>query len=64
MRKELEMAQRELREMKERKTSLERECVIYQSQLEVVCFANVSKYCLCTWRDVWEASSTESLKGS
>lgn len=32
---ELEASQKELKELRERKVSLERECVIYQSQLEV-----------------------------
>ena len=31
----LEASQKDLKELKERKASLERECVIYQSQLEV-----------------------------
>ena len=35
MRRELDAALKELRELRERKSSLERECVIYQSQLEV-----------------------------
>lgn len=44
LQKDLEETQRELREMKDRKMSLERECVIYQSQLEVRWFE-------CRW--VW-----------
>ena len=35
LQKALESTQRELRDMKDRKESFERECVIYQSQLEV-----------------------------
>ena len=35
LRRELDVALRELSELRERKSSLERECVIYQSQLEV-----------------------------
>ena len=35
MRKLLEASQKEIQELRERKASLERECVIYQSQLEV-----------------------------
>ena len=35
LKRQLEASQKELKELRERKTSLERECVIYQSQLEV-----------------------------
>ena len=35
MKRELDAALKELKELRERKLSLERECVIYQSQLEV-----------------------------
>ena len=44
LQKDLEETQRELREMKDRKMSLERECVIYQSQLEVRWCE-----CVCGW---------------
>ena len=36
LRRELDAALKELKELRERKSSLERECIIYQSQLEVV----------------------------
>ena len=61
LQKDLEETQRELREMKDRKMSLERECVIYQSQLEVrwVCEGGwvsigygwwvIVHTCSCTW---------------
>ena len=35
LQRELQALQKELKELRERKASLERECVIYQSQLEV-----------------------------
>ena len=35
LKRQLELAGSELKELRERKSSLERECVIYQSQLEV-----------------------------
>ena len=35
LKRELDMSKKELKELRERKSSLERECVIYQSQLEV-----------------------------
>ena len=41
LQKALESTQRELRDMKDRKESFERECVIYQSQLEVY------TWCVC-----------------
>ena len=48
LQKALESTQRELRDMKDRKESFERECVIYQSQLEV--HVHTCAWCVCVWR--------------
>ena len=42
LQKALESTQRELRDMKDRKESFERECVIYQSQLEEYTWCGVN----------------------
>ena len=44
LQKALESTRRELSDMKDRKESFERECVIYQSQLEVC-----KMYIVCVW---------------
>ena len=44
LKRELQASQKELKELRERKASLERECVIYQSQLEVWVALDLSTY--------------------
>ena len=51
LQKALESTQCELSDMKDRKESFERECVIYQSQLEVcTLYITCVCVCVCVWR--------------